>query len=465
VKPSLRQRLILMTAAAVALAVVLAVLGSYAATREKLLSQVDETLAGQARTAQRLVGGRDAQRLLRRIRSERPRLGARLAGDVEVSVQLLGPEGEAQPLTPPGSATLPVTPADREIADTGEGRSFVDSDVEGEHLRVLTEGLGAGGAVQLGHSLEGVDEVLADLRLTLGLIAASGIAVAAILAWLIASRVIAPLRRLSEAAEHVTTTEDLSRRIDVVGDDEIARLTSRFNTMLGAIERSQGALGRSVDAQRRLVADASHELRTPIASLRTDIEVLAEHPELSPAARSQIVADTSRRIEELSALVADVIELARGEEPAGELEDVRFDLLVAEAVTRARGHAPKRTFKVSLEPCVVVGQAERLARAVNNLLDNACKYSRADEPIEVTLSRGELSVRDRGPGVAVEERDQIFDRFHRGSASRSHPGSGLGLAIVRQVAESCGGWVSVAEAPGGGADFRLHLPVERVEAG
>ena len=201
--------------------------------------------------------------------------------------------------------------------------------------------------------------------------------------------------------------------------------------MLVTLEVSRAELADSVQAQRQLVADASHELRTPVASLRTDIEVLRENADLPQAERQRMLAALDARTEELGALITDVIELARGDELEAATSDVRLDRLVAEAVQRIRGHVPGREFELELEPSVVEARADRLARAVNNLLDNAAKYSPDSTTIEVTVAAGEVVVRDHGPGIESAELPRVFDRFHRGAGVRDVPGSGLGLAIVQ----------------------------------
>jgi two-component system sensor histidine kinase MprB len=214
----------------------------------------------------------------------------------------------------------------------------------------------------------------------------------------------------------------------------------------------------SIDAQRQLVADASHELRTPITSLRTNIEVLAESDGLAREERARLLADVEEQVAELGALVTDLIELGRGDEPRRDTEDVRLDELVGEAVARARRHAPRVRFEAHLEPTVVEGTRERLARAVNNLLDNAATHSAAGGLVEVSAGPDGLRVRDHGAGIAEEDLPHLFDRFYRGASARGRPGSGLGLAIVRQVAEQHGGGVRASNAPGGGAEFTVSLP-------
>jgi len=262
-----------------------------------------------------------------------------------------------------------------------------------------------------------------------------------------------PVAELTETAEHVARTRDLSRRIDAEGDDELARLAGSFNTMLEALDASQRA-------QRQLVADASHELRTPLTSLRTNLEVLGSNGKLEAADRERLRRDLVAQLEELGELVGDLVELARdGEAPSEPLEPLRLDELVAAAVERAQRHAPEVVFAAKLEPCVVAGERARLDRAVANLLDNAAKWSPPGSAVEVRLVDGELTVRDHGPGIDPEDLPHVFDRFYRATAARGRAGSGLGLAIVRHVAERHGGTVRAEAAPGGGALLRLALPV------
>jgi len=316
---------------------------------------------------------------------------------------------------------------------------------------VLVQQIGPGFAVRLRRPLGETDDTLARLRWILFAIGLVGVGVAVGLGLLVARTALAPVRRLTEAAEHVTETQDLSSRIDAAGNDELSRLAGSFNTMLGALERSQGA-------QRQLVADASHELRTPMTSLRTNVEVLARTDELTPVERRVILGDVVAQLDELTELVGDLVELARdGEQPEAELQDVRLDDLVADAVERARRRAPTADFRTELEPTVVHGVPERLHRAVANLLDNAVKWSPPGTPIDVVVAEGELVVRDHGPGIPDEDVDRVFDRFYRAPSARGLPGSGLGLAIVRQIAERHGGRVSAETADGGGALLRLRL--------
>jgi two-component system sensor histidine kinase MprB len=354
--------------------------------------------------------------------------------------------------------TLPVDAAARRLAAKGGKPFFRDAHVSGIHLRILTEALQPGYAAQLAQPLTSVDNLLARLRLILALLDVGGIALAALLGRLVSGAAVAPLRRLTQSIEHVTRTQDLSKRIQPGGEDEIGRLAESFNAMLDALQSSMSALDASVHAQRQLVADASHELRTPVTSLRTNIEILKQERDMSVEERQRMLDDVVEQIEELTLLMNDLIELSYGEQPRGGTEDVRLDIIVEEAVDRARRHSPDTPFHVELDPLVLTGTPARLGRAVNNLIDNAVNYSPTGSPVEIALHDEELTVRDHGVGISSADLPHVFDRFYRGVEARGRPGSGLGLAIVRQVAEQHGGSVSAQPAVGGGTLMRLRLP-------
>jgi two-component system sensor histidine kinase MprB len=349
---------------------------------------------------------------------------------------------------------------------TGKARPYLtDITAGGAHLRELifpdtvgVNGQGQTAAIQLARPLSSVDRVLSHLRLILILLCAGGIALAAALGRLAARRVLAPLGEVAQTATYITETDDLSKRLGVHADDEVGELATRFNTMLEHLDSSRAALDESMRAQRQLVADASHELRTPVTSLRTNIEVLLEGGQLSEEERRRLLADVVEQSEELTALVSDLIELARGDEPAAGTDDVRLDRVVEESVTRARRNAPGLRFELRAEPVSVEGVAARLERAVNNLLDNATRHSPPGGTIEVDVDPAGIRVRDHGTGIEEADLPHVFDRFFRGANVRGQQGSGLGLAIVRQVTEQHGGRVTAGNAPDGGAVFTVRLP-------
>jgi two-component system sensor histidine kinase MprB len=350
-----------------------------------------------------------------------------------------------------------VTAADRAVA-RGQRRQVVsDGRAQGIHVRVITTALADGGAIQFARSLETVDSALARLRVLLAILVLGGVAAATALSRLFSRRVVAPITALTDAAGHIQATGDLRRRVDRGGDDEVGHMASSFNAMLERVHASQEALEASARAQRQLVADASHELRTPIASLRTNVEVMQVDGALGDGDRAALLADVVEQTDELTALVGDLIELARGDEPIADHEDVDLAAVLAEALQRARRHSPETTFAAGVEPWPMTGSRERLARAINNVLDNATKFSPPGASVEVELRDGELSVRDHGPGVPADELPHIFDRFYRARNAAQHHGSGLGLAIVKQVVESHGGSVQAEAVPGGGLSLRLRF--------
>jgi two-component system sensor histidine kinase MprB len=472
---SFRRRITVLAAAAVAVAVLLASALTYVLVGHELRGQVDTQLLDRAREvrfiathppsrgflATHAAGRRGGRGLFSTALGADPLGGlSPRPNQVRGYQQLVSASGRVLVRSGSARVTLPVSARTRALARHGGGAFFTNAWVDGIHLRILAEPVHPGVAAQLAQPLTEVDEALARLRLILIAVALGGIALAALLGRLVAGAVVAPVGRLTRAAEHVARTRDLSGRIEGAGGaDEIGRLAVSFNAMLDALERSISALDASVHAQRQLVADASHELRTPVTSLRTNIEILQQEPDIDAREREQLLSEVVDGIEELTALVNDLIDLARGEEPARDLEteDVRLDVLVGEALARARRRAPERELRARLTPTVLTGAPGRLGRAVNNLLDNALKYSPPDAPVEVQLSGGELTVRDYGPGISEDDRPHVFDRFYRGAQARERPGSGLGLAIVRQVVEQHGGSVSVESTRAGGTLVRVRL--------
>jgi two-component system sensor histidine kinase MprB len=449
----LRRRMAFVAAAAVGIAVVLAAVVCYVVVRGQLRGQIDAALRAQAVLVQ--------QRGDFALGGDFPGLPANLGGRAPYA-QIVGPDGLVMQNV--GGLPLPVDAGAQSVLAGGQFGSFSDVDAQGNHLRVYsfhdTVQSGQPVVVQLARPLESVDHILSHLRLVLLLLCAGGIALATALGRLGARRVLAPLAEVAQTAQRIGETDDLSTRLRIHADDEVGQLATRFNQMLERLQASRGALDDSVHAQRQLVADASHELRTPVTSLRTNIEVLLEGGELGEEDRRRLLADVVEQSEELSALVGDLIELARGDLPADATEDTRLDRIVEESLARARRNSPGIRFTGSLVPVTIEGVPERLGRAVNNLLDNAARHSPPGGPVEVIVDERGVRVRDHGSGVAEQDLPYVFDRFFRGANSRGRHGSGLGLAIVRQVAEQHGGSVAAENALDGGAVFSLLLPAE-----
>jgi two-component system sensor histidine kinase MprB len=449
---SFRLRLIIMSALAVAAAIALTSVTVYFLVNAQMIKEVDRSLqdrAAQATATPHISGGVPPKCFLNVTKDLANKLGGYF--------QKIDESGKAIP-QPTGSTRIPVTPQERAIATdnkSGHITRFDYATVQSHRVRVFTSPINPNdtscGALQVARPLTSIDRTLRQLAVELFVLGLSGIGLAAVLGWVIAGAAMRPVRHMTETSEHVARTRDLSRRIEMRGHDELARLAKSFNTMLEALDFS-------LRSQRQLVADASHELRTPLTTAKTNVDVL-RRTELPKEERDLILREVSQQIDELAVLVTDIVDLARGVEPNLEIEDVRLDLLVEQTVARARRLSPRSTFTLELEPCLVRGVPSRLERAVANLLDNACKWSPPDAPIEVKVSHGTVSVRDHGQGIDEADLPLVFDRFYRASSARALPGTGLGLAIVRQVAESNGGRVSVERPSDGGALLRIELPV------
>ena len=435
---SFRARIALVSATAVALAVVVASIVVYFVVRGQLLSSLDDTLRDRASDPGRALF---EAALPRRDTSSLYSGTERACGRIGIS-----------------PAALPVTRGAQEVA-RGDGMStsprplpptpstHVCASSRCPSFSRYTEVA----AVQVARPLTEVDHSLSRIRWYLILIAVGGAAVAAGLGLLVSRAALAPVRRLTGATERVADTGDLSERIDAHGEDELSRLAGSFNTMLGALDDSRRV-------QRQLVEDASHELRTPLTSLRTNIEVLASERTLPPDDQERLLSDVVEQLQEMSLLVGDLIEVARGEQHGVEPEDVRLDLVAAEAVERARRNRPGVTFTSDLQESFVRGVPATIERAVGNLLDNAAKWSPAGGEVELAVKDGAVVVRDHGPGISDEDMPHVFERFYRAKSARGMPGSGLGLAIVRQVAEAHGGEVELARGNGGGTVATLTFP-------
>jgi two-component system sensor histidine kinase MprB len=467
---SLRTRIAATAAVAVALVVVIAAIAIYLGVRAELRGEVDDSLRDRAAAVGRLaegrVGpGRPGEPGPGGGAGARPERGGPLP--VPPREPFGGPEGFAQLILPSGHAlrfrgaeeALPVDSHAREIARTGSGEFLDDTDVGGTHLRVLTQALPRGGAIQIARPLDEVDRQLDRVLLVLLAVGAAGVALGAALAAVVARTALAPIGRFTRRTEELTGDPDLSHRIDQEGEDELGRLARSFNATLDALERS-------VEAQRQLVADASHELRTPIASLRANIQTLEQAERLPAAERESLREDIVAELDELTDLVADIVELARGAKRGELVDDVRLDEIVEGVAARARSRAGGGVaIEVTTEPTVVRGEPERIQRAVSNLVDNALKWSPGGGTVEIELAGGEVVVRDHGPGFEQADLPHVFDRFYRARGARSLPGSGLGLAIVRQAAEAHGGAVEAANAADGGAVVRASFgPVVRPPA-
>lgn len=440
---SLRARLALVVGLLVALAIGASALAGYLLVAGQLRGQVDDFVEQRARqiAVGRPDGGRPPD-------SGRPPAldGQPLAG-YDTVTQVIDRDGSV--LASVGPVALPVDEGDLALA-RGTGPTRVRSvDVDGATYRMATAPRRGGGAVQVARDLLEIEQSLDTLRLRFLVVGGLGTAVAALAGWLVARRATAPIERLTNAAERVAATQDLGTPIEVSGTDEVGRLTTSFNTMLGALDRSRRQ-------QQGLVQDAGHELRTPLTSLRTNIDLLAR-AELDPVLRREIVVDLQAEVAELSELTGELVDLATDQRAAEAPSPVDLAAAAEEAADRCRRRSG-RTVAVSVHGAATVQvRRGRLDRALTNLLDNAVKFSPSHSPVEVVVDGARVEVRDHGPGIAEADRARVFDRFYRSDATRTLAGSGLGLAIVKQFADDHGGTAWAGEAPAGGAAVGLDL--------
>ncbi len=298
------------------------------------------------------------------------------------------------------------------------------------------------------------EEVESNIRVAAG-VAAGILVVATAVAWFVAGRLLRPVRHLTEAAEAITDT-DLERRIPVVGNDEIARLTRQFNEMLDR-------LAHAFAAQRAFVDDAGHELRTPITIIRGHLELMGA----DPVERQETTALVTEELDRMSRVVEDLLLLANAEQPdfiqtaPVEIAEFTTDVTIK---ARALGDRDWR-----LDACAtgeVSADRQRLTQAMLNLARNAIDHTPPDAEVAIGSAWDNdgirFWVRDTGPGIAAADRERIFERFARGgSGRRRSDGAGLGLAIVRSVVEAHGGRILLDSRPGEGATFTIVLPGRR----
>ncbi|WP_406060507.1 HAMP domain-containing histidine kinase [Streptomyces sp. NBC_01077] len=443
----LRSRLALLTAVAVAVAVGAVSLACWFVTRQQLENEMDAALRS-----------------------------TRLNPDGVQSLLSSCRQGTTEPLAP-GSYTVQVILANGSVCTSGtaaipagdgdlavargqlEDTLHTVKDDAGREMRVFTyrQDGPLGLAVSVARPLDEIDNSMSTLRWVLLLVSGIGVVGAGAAGLWVARTGLEPVNRLTGAVEHVAATEDLTVRIPVEGEDEIARLSRSFNAMTAALATSR-------DRQAQLIADAGHELRTPLTSLRTNVELLARSEEtgraIPPDDRRALMASVKAQMTELAALIGDLQELARPDTAQpGHLEVVPLHTILRAALDRARLRGPELTFVTDLAPWYVRAEPAALERALMNVLDNAVKFSPPGGTVEVTLMRGELTVRDQGPGIAPDELPHVFDRFWRSPSARSLPGSGLGLSIVARTVRHAGGTVALTPAgTGGGTVATVRLP-------
>jgi len=446
---SLRWRVMLLAMSMVAMVVVLMAVAVYAVVSAALYTDIDNQL--QSRAQLLIASGSLAADPAKAIEG---------TAYSDVNAMLVNPGRSIYTANQQGQ-TLPVGQPEKAVI---RGELFMSRRTVGSQ-RVLAVHLPNGSSLLISKSLQPTSAVMNKLKWVLLAVGGIGVVIAAVAGGMVARTGLRPVGQLTEAAERVARTDDL-RPIPVFGSDELARLTEAFNAMLRALAESR-------DRQARLVADAGHELKTPLTSLRTNVELLMASsapgaPRIPESELAELRTDVIGQVEELSTLVGDLVDLTREDNAAGAaLEDVEMTEVIDRSLERVRRRRNDIEFDVDAAGWQIHGDPTGLSRAVLNLLDNAAKWSPPGGIVglrlrQVDAAHAELVVSDEGPGIAPEERGLVFERFYRSTLARAMPGSGLGLAIVKQVVVKHGGMIRIGETfPGGqppGTTFHVLLP-------
>jgi two-component system, OmpR family, sensor kinase len=370
--------------------------------------------------------------------------------------------------TAPSPPALPAKPPTSKFRST-RPRLFTVNSRSGSGLRYRAAAFSISGGriLVIAVPLRDVDQTLSRLILIEALVGAGVILALAALGWVVIRVGLRPLERMGRVASEIAHG-NLSRRVAPDNQrTEVGRLGASLNQMLGQIEQAFTARAESEDRLRRFLSDASHELRTPLASIRGYAELFrlgaASEPQELERAMGRIETEAAR----MGALVDNLLVLARLDElPEPRLVSIDLGELAEQGAQDARAAAPDRDVRLVAEhPLLVLGDPEQLGQVLTNLTRNAVIHTPPATPVDIGLRReGDLAVlevRDHGPGLPAGAGDRVFDRFWRneGGRSRGPGGSGLGLAIVKAIVEAHRGDVQAGNAPGGGAVFRVTLPI------
>ena len=351
-----------------------------------------------------------------------------------------------------------------EALETGESNAPIFPS-PGTELRVAAVGSalsdGTPIVVIAGQSAEFVEEQLAGLRVVIWAAAIITLVAATVASWLVSGRALRPLRDLVATTDEIRRTGDLGRRLPrVKADDEVGRLADSFNAMLETVEASQTGLSEALQAQRRFVADASHELRGPLTTVRANAGFLRDRRDVTEDDRAEAVGDISIQADRMTRLVDDLLILAGAD---GGVRAARSIVDLATVLSDVE-HAMERTDRdvvvVGVGNAHVLGDADALARLIWILVENAATHGA--DPVTAAIDWPDESVRlrvsDEGPGFPADDLDRVFERFYRADPARSPAGSGLGLAIARDIVEAHSGTIEVANRSEGGAEVTVTFP-------
>jgi two-component system, OmpR family, sensor kinase len=465
---SLRARFALATGLLVGAAAISVAIASYVSLARSLHDQATSAAAEQARQLAGLVdrstateasaanGGGAGERGGNFVGLRDPSLAGQFVRP-GLWVEVLGPNGsivQRSPRAPRGLAGAAIRGRCRNSGAASAELSRPSAALACQRIGTRRVPLGF---IVAARSLADVASTLATARRTLAIAVVAGIGISVLLSFALASRALRPLRLIARTARSIRMG-DVGRRIGYRRRDELGEVAAELDASFAELE---GTLRR----QERFVADASHELKTPLAAMRANLQLLQRWAANDPAAREEALGAVERSSARMARTIADLLHLARGEDRlAYGRERVRLDDLALAAVREARPLDPSVAVEIErLHELVIRGDHDRLAQLVGNLLDNAIGAAGPGGRVRLSVDRNGASARvtvaDDGPGIPADELPRIFDRFYRGETSRRGGGSGLGLAIARSIARAHGGEIEVRTAAGEGSAFTLVLPV------
>lgn len=352
---------------------------------------------------------------------------------------------------------LPQLPQE-EVNQSGYAVATIGGD------RVLSKTNDIGATVVLAKDMTKTNQLITRLGIALLIVGLLGVLLAIGTGMVISNSGLRPLAQLHLAVDNIRRTGDL-KPIKVQGTDEIAYLAQSFNEMLASLEQSR-------KKQADLVADAGHELKTPLTSMRANIELLMmiqnSGGNIPEADRKALERDVIAQMEEFSTLIGDLVDLARDDKTEIQLEPVDFVVTMETALSRAMRRRNDIEFRLKSSPWYLQGDSHALERAMLNLMDNAAKWSPKGGAVRIEMTplannTMQITVSDSGPGIPEGDRKLVFERFFRSVQARSTPGSGLGLAIVQQTIHRHNGTITAEESDDGGAMMRVILPGEATE--
>jgi two-component system OmpR family sensor kinase len=474
---SLRARLLFGLVALAAVGLGVAAVATYEEQRSFLLTRVDQQVADSrlpVSVALGLIhpGGAQARRGVPAARQGQGPTTFQTSGTYGVVLDAGGKilqthsftYGEAAPAPPALPATLPTS-----SFRSTRVRVFTVDSKSGSALRYRAAAfsLSGGHVLVIAVPLRDTDQTLSRLVVVEVLVGVGVIIALIVLGWVVIRLGLRPLERMGRVAREIAHG-DLTRRVSP--DDErteVGRLGSSLNQMLVQIEHAFAARGESEDRLRRFLSDASHELRTPLASIRGYAELFRLGATSAPDELDRTMARIESEATRMGVLVENLLLLARLDElPEMQLVGVDLRELAEHAAQDTRAVAPERDVRLTAsDPVLVLGDPEQLRQVLANLTRNAVIHTPTESAVEISLRRQDatavLEVRDHGPGLPQDAGDRVFERFWRseGGRTRGRGGSGLGLAIVKAIVEAHHGEAHAGNAPGGGAIFRVTLPL------